>query len=116
MTQLIPNDDAERQSNSEQNPPPPASPEETRRASSLTIYTKEECAAGLTRLIGPLAVGILKPGQANAMRAVFQNLLTFHERNEKLHTDGLGVDADVLRSVKNNPKVLAYLAPFLSPE
>ena len=50
------------------------------------------------------------------MRAVFQNLLTFHERNEKLHTDGLGVDADVLRSVKNNPKVLAYLAPFLSPE
>lgn len=90
--------------------------EEPRRRKRGTIASREDCLSALTNLPGAVAMGLLKPAQANSMRASYTEILRYHQRNE-IHSDRNGMaDADVLEIMRKDPKMFSVLEPFLTDE
>ena len=79
------------------------------------ILDQRQCLAGLSRLPGLLAMGVVKPAQANAMRGVFKDLLDHHREDRQQVGKTLDTD-DVVAKVRENPALLNLLAPLLTDE
>lgn len=91
-------------------PPDPA------RATAGRILTRDECLAGLSQLPGLVALKLVKPAQASAMRGPFNDLLRHHERAGRSGGDPVLVDEDLLSLAREKPELLNYFAPVLTPE
>lgn len=86
------------------------------RRKDQQIPTMEECLAALAKLNSAVALGLLAPSQANAIRANFTEILRHHQKMSGA-TDRKGVaGADVMELMRKDPKILSILSPFLSDE
>jgi|GEM_PF-6359958 len=80
------------------------------------ILDPEACLRGLSQLPGLITLGILKPGHANAMRAIFSEILKAHHAQQSRQNDQ-GLSNDDLRELaRKNPEVLNLLQALLTDE
>jgi hypothetical protein len=104
----------------------PSRPEEERsrgrargrgdRPSREKIPSVEECLATLSRLSGLVLLNVITPAQANVVRANTTETLRYHLRNESRGSGKSVADADLLDVARSNPRMLALLEPFLTPD
>lgn len=81
-----------------------------------TIPDVQACLAALAALAGAVALGYLKAAQANAIRAMYTEILRHHQKNES-RSDRKGLaDADVAELMRKDPKVFSIMEPFLTDE
>jgi hypothetical protein len=118
MTNLVissPGDEESKQSQSQAGADDAASGSGKRRRERF-IPDADDCLDALARLPGLLAMGLIKPGHANAMRAIYHEILQHHERSQdRDNRQGLA-NADVIDLMRKDPKILSVLEPFLSQE
>jgi hypothetical protein len=69
----------------------------------------------LARLPGLVAMKILTPAQANAMRATYQTMLAEYSRVPPGQQAQI-TDDNVLRLLQMQPEVLSMIEPFLTPD
>jgi hypothetical protein len=70
----------------------------------------------IAQVAGLVALGLLKPAQANAIRASYREILQ-HHRQSQAREDNQGLsNADVLRLMRDNPEILGLLEPLLTDE
>lgn len=86
------------------------------RPSRRKIPSADECLEMLAKLVGLLALRMITPAQANAMRATYTEILRNHQRNESRGSGNKVADADLLDVARNNPRMLALLEPFLTSD
>lgn len=81
-----------------------------------TILDEQGCLKGLSALPPLAALGVLKPAQANSMRAVYRDLLQHHGKKQS-RNDHKGLsDANVLDLLQADPRILSMLEPILTEE
>jgi hypothetical protein len=80
------------------------------------IPSCEECLALLAEIAGLLAVNMIRPAQANAMKGVLHEILAFHQRAVGGSQPGAGIDSRLLEMLPQNPELMNSLEPFLSAE
>lgn len=78
------------------------------------IPSPEECLARIAELPGAIALGFLKPAQANAMRAAYERLIAHHTKKPDASA-GLA-DVDVINLCRRDPSLLNVLARFLTAD
>lgn len=78
------------------------------------IPSPEDCLFALESLVGAVAMGLIKPAQANTIRASYAEILRYHEKNESRNDRQGLADADVVELMRKDPKVLSMLEPFLT--
>lgn len=117
MTKLITSeagDDGPKEADGEQDTDQPQ--EEPRRRKRGTIASIEDCLIALASLAGAVAMGLLKPAQANSIRASYTEILRYHQKNEtRSDRNGLA-DADVMEIMRKDPKMFSMMEPFLTDE
>jgi len=86
-----------------------------RRNKKSGIPSETECLRLMARLAGLVAIGFLRPPQANAIRAAYQQILQFHRNKAKEVEKGLA-NADVLELLRSDPNLLSLLEPLLTDE
>lgn len=64
---------------------------------------------------GLIALGMLKPAQANAIRSSYQEILRYHMAKARQEEKTLS-DVDVLGLFHKNPEVFSLLEPLLTEE
>ena len=80
------------------------------------VPTTEDCLGALGQLPGLVALKLLKPSEANALRAVYHEILE-HQRRTASHDAAGGLaDRDVLDLAREDPRRFAMLEPLLSDE
>jgi len=90
--------------------------DDTGRRKHGSIPSKEACLAALAQLAGAVALGLLKPAQANAMRTNYVEILRHHQRNES-RDDRQGIaNEDVVELMRSNPQAFSILEPFLTDD
>jgi hypothetical protein len=117
MTKLITSaaaDDGPEAANGEPNADQPR--QEPRDRKRGRIASAEDCLLALDRLSGAVAMGLLKPAQANAMRASYAEILRYHQKNETRSDRNGMADADVREIMRKDPTMFSMLAPFLTDE
>ena len=70
----------------------------------------------MAHIAGMVALGMLKPAQANAIRASYREILQHHQRTQSLNQSGAIADMDVLALMQKDPSILNMLAPLLTAE
>lgn len=81
-----------------------------------SILDAETCLRGLGQLPGLVALGVLKPAQANAIRGSYREILQYHQRSQ-VRDDRNGLsNVDVLELMRTNPRILSMLEPLLTQE
>jgi hypothetical protein len=85
------------------------------RPGKSTIPSPDDCARAIAQLAGLVAMGMLKPAQANAIRAAFRDIL-HHHRTKAKEADKSVSNADVMDLLRHDPKLLNLLAPLLTSE
>ena len=84
-----------------------------RRGRAGKIPSREECLFALAHLAGLVALRLIEPSQANAMRGIFEAIL----REHNFHHGGRGpqLGDDVVRKIsQDNPELIAMLEPLLT--
>ena len=66
------------------------------------IPTRDECLAGIAGLIAAIAIGIITPSKANAIRANFQAILRSHESSSSTGSARVA-DEDLLKLWRTQP-------------
>jgi len=95
---------------------PQQSRESGRQRQAGTILDSTGCLQGLSQLPGLIAMGVLKPGQANAMRATFGDILKAHYANQsQRNSQGISND-DLQELLRTNPQMLNLLEPLLNDQ
>ena len=117
MTKLITaaaGDDGPKEADGEQDADQPQ--EEPRRRKRGKIPDSEDCLAALASLAGAVAMGFIKTAQANSIRAMYAEILRYHQKNES-RSDRNGMsDADVMEIMRKDPKMFSMMEPFLTDE
>jgi hypothetical protein len=86
------------------------------RTKSRHVASEEDCLAALSQIPAMLALGMLTPTKANAMRAVYSSILQ-HYRQTQARTDGTGGTNDGLAAIlADHPEYASLLEPMLSDE
>ncbi len=84
-----------------------------RRPQSLSA---EDCLSALSQLPGAVAMGMLKPAQASAMKSFYAEILRYRQKAESRGEHKSVPDADVIALLQKDPKLMAIMAPFLTDE
>lgn len=80
------------------------------------IPSAEACLRALAQLAGLVALGVLKPAQANSIRASYREILQYHQKSQsREERQGLS-NADVLDLVRKDPRILSMLEALLTDE
>jgi len=79
------------------------------------IPSVEDCLAAILQVGQLVAMGLLKPPQANAIRASFREVLLFHRSKAKEAEKGIS-NVEVLEVLRKDPKLLSLFEPILSQE
>jgi hypothetical protein len=88
-----------------------------RRSSGNAVPSREACLQAIARLSGLVAMGILKPAQANSIRASFETILHCHERDRDRAGQAAQLpNEDVIRAFDLHPDLIDLLAPVLSED
>lgn len=103
-------EDQDRGDRAARNPRPPRG-----KASGSAIPNAEDCLQALARMPGLVALGILKPAQASAIRGCYADILAYHRGRAKEAEKGLSND-DVRGLLRENPELLSLLEPLLTSE
>ena len=90
--------------------------EEPRRRKRGPIASMEDCLIALASLAGAVAMGLLKPAQANSIRASYTEILRYHQKNETRSDRNGMADADVMEIMRKDPHMFSMLEPFLTDE
>jgi hypothetical protein len=80
------------------------------------ILSAAECLAALTNLLGLIAMGTIKPAQANAMIATINALLRQHQAAGSRNDHPTLSDDDVFQVFNDSPETFNLLSPFLTDE
>ena len=107
-------DDGHQAAGSEPNADQPR--EEPRDRKRGRIPSVDDCLRALASVAGAVAMGLLKPAQANAMRATYAAILSYHQKNETRSDRNGMADADVREIMRKDPKMFSLLEPFLTDE
>ena len=90
--------------------------ERTKSGSKNGIPDVEMCLRAMAQLAGLVALGILKPAQANSILAVYREILQHHQKSQT-QARGAGLsDGDVLSMARKYSELLNLLEPFLTDE
>ncbi len=79
------------------------------------IPSEADCLSAIAQVAGLAAMGLLKPGQANAVRNAYRDILMHHKAKAKEVEKSLS-NSDVLDLLRTDPKLLDLLAPLLTGE
>jgi len=79
------------------------------------IPDAEDCLRAMAQLAGLVAMGLMKPAQANAIRAAFEVVLRHHKDKAKEAEKGLS-NADVMELLRKDPQLLSLLEPLLTSD
>ena len=81
------------------------------------ILDEKGCLEALTQLPGMVALGYLKPAQANAIRATYSDLLQHHQRAKAREEDRQTLpDATLRELARKDPQLLNMLGAILTDE
>jgi len=86
-----------------------------RHSKKSSIPSPEDCLWALAQIPGLLAMGMLKPAQANAICSSYREILRHHKDKAKEAESGLA-SADVMDLLRKNPQMLSLLEPLLTEE
>jgi len=87
-------------------------PRRARRRRNNTVPTAEQCLHQLGQLPGLIAMGVIKPAQASAIRATLGEILRDHRRTAA--AGGAIGDDQVEQLLGQSPEVLNLIAPLLT--
>jgi hypothetical protein len=79
------------------------------------IPTEEDCLRAIAHAARLAALGVFKPSVANTVRSAFRDILQ-HHRSKTKETEKNVANADVLEAVRNDPKMLSLLEPYLTQD
>lgn len=88
---------------------------ERRQPKKPFIPGPDDCLQAFAQVAGLVAMGILKPAQANTILAAYRGIYQHHMVQAKQAEKGLG-NADVLELARKDPKLAELLSPLLTPE
>jgi hypothetical protein len=80
-----------------------------------SIPSLEDCLRAMAQLAGLIAMGLLKPSEANAIRAAYREILQHHKSRAK-EVEKTLANADVMEVLRKDPQLLGLLEPLLTPE
>ena len=89
--------------------------QQQQRAAQSDIPSEEDCLRGIAQVGRLAALGMFKPAVANAIRSAFRDILQ-HHKNKAKEAEKNVANADVLQAVRNDPKMLSLLEPFLTQD
>lgn len=82
---------------------------------SRHIPTREECLAALAKLPGLIAMKVLSPGAANAIRASYETLLKEYGKAPN-GPSGHFSDEDVMSMFRSHPEMLSLIESLLTQD
>jgi hypothetical protein len=85
-----------------------------RRAKNTELPSEEACLRVMTQVAGLVAMGLLKPAQAQAIRASYRELLQYHKT--KARANAASTNLDVMDLLRKSPEMLNLLEPLLTDE
>ena len=85
-----------------------------RQRQANAILSDDQCLAGLSQLPGLLALNMVKPGHANAMRGCFKDILSYRLQSGRNAGDATMSDEDALSLWRSNPDKFHLIEPLLS--
>lgn len=88
---------------------------QSRRRQQGQVLDQQQCLTGISQLPGMLALGLLKPAQANSMRGAFKELLD-HHREDRQQARGTVATDDMIAAIRKDPGLLNLFAPMLTDE
>jgi hypothetical protein len=86
------------------------------RRGKSRIPKTDECLKALAQLPGLVAMKLLKPAEANAIRAAYREILQHYQKEHAREDRRRLSDADVLDLMRKDPKILGMLEPLLTDE
>lgn len=91
-------------------------PKQNHGRRSGKIPDVDSCLAALAALAGAVALGYINAARANAIRAMYAEILRHHHKNDS-RSDRKGLaDADVAELMRKDPKVFSIMEPFLTDD
>ena len=87
-----------------------------RKSEEPKVSSDQHCLAALSRLPGLLAMGLIQPATANAMRGAYHEILQYQLRAEQKRSASGIANEDLLAAVRKNPALLSQLEPLLTDE
>jgi hypothetical protein len=93
----------------------PARPE-TGRTRQRRVRSAAECLQALDQLAGLLALGLVPPAQANAIRATLHEILAHHRSSSDSSSNARPMDRDMLERLRNDPKLMNMMASQLTAD
>ena len=89
--------------------------QQDQRAGQSDIPSEEDCLRAIAHVARLAALGMLKPAVANTIRSSFRDILQ-HYKSKAKEAEKNVANADVLEAVRNDPKMLGLLEPFLTQD
>ena len=109
---------------SDENPEPKSFPpddrskgprrDKSRRRKPGSVLDENECLAALSELLGLIALKMVLPAQANAMRSVLATILQHYQRSDAARSTSPLSDDNVMAMLRTNPELISMLEPFLT--
>jgi hypothetical protein len=86
------------------------------RSRAPRVRTIDECLEALNQLPGMVAMGIIRPSQANAIRAVLHEIIAQHRHAATSDASVAALDGDLLARLRQDPRLMNLLEPLLTTD
>ena len=96
-------------------PSPESGAEENGNGHAHGIPSKADILHKLDQMPGLIAIGLLPPAKANAMKGVYNTILN-HVGDSPQSSAARVADEDLIKILRQQPELLKALQPFLTPE
>jgi hypothetical protein len=80
------------------------------------IFDETQCLENLSKLVGLLAMGLVKPAPGNAIRAALTEILRHHRKSGRDGGQCALSDDNVLEILRRDPTTLNLLGSLLTPD
>ncbi len=85
------------------------------RTGKADIPSEDDCLRAIAQVARLAALGMFKPAVANTVRSAYRDILQ-HYKGQVKEAEKNAASADVLEAVRNDPRMLSLLEPFLTQE
>jgi len=86
------------------------------RSRARRVRSIDECLELLDRLPGMVALGIISPAQANAIRGVIHEIIAQHRHAAASDASVVPLDGDLLARLREDPRLMNLLEPLLTTD
>jgi hypothetical protein len=86
------------------------------RSRASRVRSIEECLQALDQLAGMIALGIIRPAQANAIRGVLHEIIAQHRQAATSDASVAALDGDLLARLREDPSLMNLLEPLLTTD